>query len=185
MSVYRISYRYANSLMQLADEKKIYSSVAKDADLIFSAFESSKELRLVMKSPVIKSSEKKNVLSKIFENKISKETESFLEFVVEKGREDIFFDIFKEFINLRNKKEGILRARIVSAVELDDSLKKKITSKLEKETEKIVQSNFTVDSKIIGGFVAELEDKVYDASVRHQLNLLRKKFSEEISISTN
>ncbi|MBI3124184.1 MAG: ATP synthase F1 subunit delta [Ignavibacteriales bacterium] len=182
MSVYRISYRYANSLMQLAEEKKIYSKIAQDADLIYFSLEASKELRTVLKSPVIKSTAKKNILTKIYENKISKETESFLEFVVEKGREDILFDVFKEFINLRNKKEGILRAKVVSAVELNDSVKKKITSKLEKETEKIVQSKFVVDERIIGGFVAELEDTVYDASVRHQLKLLRKKFAEEISI---
>lgn len=182
MSVYRVSYRYANSLMQLAEEKKIYSKVAQDAELIYSSLDSSKELRAVLKSPIIKSVEKKKVLSAIFEGKISKEAESFLLFVVEKGREDILYDIFKEFINLRNKKEGILRAKIVSAVQLDDSLKKKITSKLEKQTEKIVESSFFVDEKIVGGFVAELEDKVYDASVRHQLKLLRKKFTEEISI---
>src|SRR3989339_426283 len=134
MSVYRISYRYANSLMQLAEEKKIYSKIAQDADLIYSSLEASKELRTVLKSPVIKSTAKKNILTKIYQNKISKETESFLEFVVEKGTEDI------------------------------------------------VQSKFVVDERIIGGFVAELEDTVYDASVRHQLKLLRKKFAEEISI---
>jgi len=182
MSVFRVSYRYANSLMQLAEEKKIYSKIAQDAELVYSSFDSSKELRSVLKSPIIKSADKKKVLKAIFEGKISNETESFLLFVVEKGREDILHEIFKEFINLRNKKEGILRAKIVSAVQLDDSLKKKITSKLEKETEKIVQSSFFVDEKIVGGFVAELEDKVYDASVRHQLKLLRKKFAQEISI---
>lgn len=182
MSVYRISYRYANSLMQLAEEKKIYSKIAQDAELIYSSLGSSKELRTVLKSPVIKSTEKKKLLTAIYEGKISKEVESFLLFVVEKGREDILYEIFKEFINLRNKKEGILQANIISAVELDDSLKKKITSKLEKETEKIVQSSFLVDGKIIGGFIAQLEDKVYDASVSHQLKLLRKKFAQEISI---
>ncbi len=182
MSVYRISYRYANSLMQLAEEKKIYSKIAQDTELIYSSLGSSKELRTVLKSPVIKSTEKKKLLTAIYEGKISKDVESFLLFVVEKGREDILYEIFKEFINLRNKKEGILQANIISAVELDDSLKKKITSKLEKETEKIVQSSFLVDGKIIGGFIAQLEDKVYDASVSHQLKLLRKKFAQEISI---
>ncbi|MEW6651883.1 MAG: ATP synthase F1 subunit delta [Bacteroidota bacterium] len=182
MSVYRVSYRYANSLMQLAEEKNIYSKIARDSELVYSALNKSKELRSVLKSPIIKPAEKKKILTAIFEGKVSKEVESFLLFVVDKGREDILFDIFKEFINLRNKKEGILTAQIVSAVQLDDSIKKKITSRLEIETEKIVQSSFFVDEKIVGGFVAELDDKVYDASVRHQLKLLRKKFAEEIRL---
>lgn len=185
MSVYRVSYRYANSLMQLAEEKKIYGKIVQDAELVFGALESSKELRVILKSPVIKSTEKTKLVSTIFAKKVSIETEKFLEFVIEKGREDILFEIFKEFINLRDKKEGILRTRIVSAVELTEPVKKKITTKLEKQTEKTVQANYVVNEKIIGGFIAEVGDKVYDASISHQLKLLRKKFSEEISISNN
>jgi F-type H+-transporting ATPase subunit delta len=185
MSVYRVSYRYANSLMQLAIEKKIYDKVAKDAELVFGALESSKELRTVLKSPVVKSTEKVKLIVAIFSKKVSEETEKFLEFVIEKGREDILFEIFKEFMNLRDKKEGIVRSKIVSAVELTEDVKKKITAKLEKQTEKTVHSNYVVNEKIIGGFIAEVGDTVYDSSIRHQLKLLRKKFSEEISISNN
>ena len=185
MNVYRVSYRYANSLMQLAEEKKIYSKIAKDAELVYNALESSKELRAVLKSPVVKSSEKTKLISSIFSQKIASETEKFLEFVVEKGREDILFEIFKEFMNLRDKKEGIIRSNIVSAVELTDTVKKKITTKLENQTKKTVESNYFVDEKIIGGFIAKVGDTVYDSSIKHQLSLLRKKFSEEISISNN
>ncbi|MBI4810857.1 MAG: F0F1 ATP synthase subunit delta, partial [Ignavibacteriales bacterium] len=35
------------------------------------------------------------------------------------------------------------------------------------------------------GFVVRIDDTVYDASVKHQLDLLRRKFSEEISLSNN
>lgn len=185
MSVYRVSYRYANSLMQLAEEKNLYSKIAKDAELIFSALSGSKELRTVLKSPIIKSAEKKNLLSQIFEKKISADSKNFLDFIVDKGREDIVFEIFKEFRNLRDKKEGILRAKIVSATELTAKLKEKVVKKLEQQTLKTVEPTYIIDENIIGGFIAEVNDTVYDASVRHQLKLLRKKFTEEISISNN
>lgn len=185
MSVYRVSYRYANSLMQLAVEKNIYDKVAKDAELIYNALDSSRELRVVLKSPVIKSTEKTKLISAIFAKNVSPETEKFLEFVIEKGREDILFEIFKEFMNLRDKREGIIRTKVVSAVDLNDEIKNKITSQLEQKTAKKVVSSYVVNEKIIGGFIAEVGDTVFDSSVRHQLQLLRKKFSEEISISNN
>lgn len=182
MSVFRVSYRYANSLMLLAEEKNIFQGVAKDADLIFNTINNSKELKIILKSPVIKTELKKKLLNEIFSNKISSETLSFIDFVIQKNREDILLEIFKEFLVLCDKKNKILRAKVKTAVELDESLKSKLTSKLESRTNQKIIANYLLDQKIIGGFVVEIDDQVYDASVKHQLTQLRKKFSEEISI---
>jgi len=182
MSVFRVSYRYANSLMLLAEEKNIFQEVAKDADLIFNTINNSKELKVILKSPVIKTELKKKLLNEIFSNKISSETLSFIDFVIQKNREDILLEIFKEFLVLCDKKNKILRAKVKTAVELDESLKSKLTSKLESRTNQKVIANYLLDQRIIGGFVVEIDDQVYDASVKHQLAQLRKKFSEEISI---
>ncbi|MFZ5947076.1 MAG: ATP synthase F1 subunit delta [Stygiobacter sp.] len=183
MSVFRVSYRYANSLMQLAVEKNIYQKVAGDADLVFNSLNQSKEIKAVLKSPVIKTDLKKNLLKEIFSNKISKEVQSFIDFVIQKNREDILIDIFKEFLVLCDKKDGILRANVKTAVEIDESLKNKIKEKLETKTKQRVFANYSIDPKLIGGFIVEVEDQVFDASIKHKLKLLRKKFSEEISIN--
>lgn len=185
MSVYRISYRYANSLMLLAEEKNIFKKISDDADLVFNTLKESKELRAVLKSPVVKIDVKKSLMEKIFENKISTETGSFINFVLEKNREDILFDIFKEFLALVDKKNGVVKARVVSAIDLNDKLKQKMVGDLEKKTNKKVSAAFSVDPNMIGGFIVRIEDTVYDASVKHQLSLLRKRFSEEIKISNN
>ncbi len=182
MSVFRISYRYANSFFQLAEEKKSLKKFAEDVELIHNTLIQSKELRAILRNPVIKQKDKKNLLSKIFESKIQKETSDFLEFLVSKGREEMITEIMKEFLNLRDDKEGIVKTNITSSVDLTDSVKKEIASKLEKKTNKKVKTEFGVDNNIIGGFIVQIKDTVYDASVKHQLELLRKKFSEEISI---
>ncbi len=185
MSVFRISYRYANSLMLLAEEKDILKKISDDADLIFNTLYASKELRAVLKSPVVKSTDKKALLEKIFQNKISSDTESFINFVVEKNREDILFDIFKEFLVLVDKKNGVVKAKVVSAIDLNDQIKQKMVVDLEKKTNKKIAANYHVDPNVIGGFIVRIEDTVYDASVKNQLNLLRKKFSQEIKIPNN
>ena len=185
MSVYRISYRYANSLVQLAEEKKVFKKVTDDAELIFNTLNSSKELRSVLRSPVIKVNDKKSLLQKIFEKKICSETASFINFVIEKNREDILFDIFKEFIALADKKNDIVKAKVVSASELNDQLRQRMIDDLSKKTNKKVSANYNVETNLIGGFIVRIEDTVYDASIKHQLNLLRKRFSEEINLSNN
>lgn len=171
--------------MLLAEEKNIFQKISDDADLLFNTLNSSRELRAVLKSPVVKSTVKKSLLEKIFQNKINSETQSFINFVVEKNREDILFDIFKEFLVLVDKKNGVVKAKVVSAVDLNDQIKQKMVGGLEKKTNKKISANYHVDPNMIGGFIVRIEDTVYDASVKHQLSLLRKKFSEEINISNN
>jgi F-type H+-transporting ATPase subunit delta len=84
-----------------------------------------------------------------------------------------------------DKKNGVVKAKVVSAVELDDQIKQKMISGLEKKTNKKISANYRIDPDMIGGYIVRIEDTVYDASVKHQLSLLRKKFSEEINISNN
>ena len=185
MSVYRISYRYANSLLQIAEEKKILNKISDDAELVFNTLNASKEFRLILKSPVVKPGDKKNVLTKIFEKKISGDTLSFINFVLEKNREDLLFDIFKEFITLVNKRNGVVKATIFSATELDVNTKEKIGSKFGAKLNKKISADYKVNPDLIGGVLVKIEDTVYDSSVRHQLALLSKKLSEEIVISNN
>ncbi|MBX3007414.1 MAG: ATP synthase F1 subunit delta [Melioribacteraceae bacterium] len=185
MSVYRISYRYANSLFQLAVEKKIFDKVSQDVTLCFKTLIQSKELRAVLKSPVIKTTDKKSILTQVFKGKVSHDLLTFLEFVIDKGREDILFEILKEFLVLCDKKNGVVRARVSSAIELSENAKKEILSKFSVKTNKNIEADFIVNESLIGGFTININDTIYDASIKQQLRNLKKKFSEEVSISFN
>ncbi len=185
MSVYRISYRYANSLFLLAEEKVSLKKFSEDAEFIFNTVQGSKELRAVLRNPVIKQKDKKNILTVLFNTKVSKEIIDFLCFIVDKNREDLLYEIMTEFLNLRDQKEGIIRTEITSVVELNDDIKNNMVKNLERQTSKTIQSKYNLDPGLIGGFVVKIKDTVIDASVKHQLEILRKKFSEEISIKNN
>ena len=69
MSSYNISTRYANALMALATEKNILKEVADDMQLVFNGIAGSKELRTILKSPVINPEKKEAILNSIFKEK--------------------------------------------------------------------------------------------------------------------
>ena len=60
-----ISERYASALYDLAAEKKIVDSVLKDLELLQKCIQESEDLKLLVKSPLITSSDKLNVFEKI------------------------------------------------------------------------------------------------------------------------
>jgi F-type H+-transporting ATPase subunit delta len=190
MSVYRVAYRYANSLFGLLlekakDNEALLDETASNVNLVYNTLEASKELRAILKNPVVKQSDKKAILHSIFENKTPKLIIDFIDFVLEKNRQDILKEIMREFLSLYDEKKGILRTRVTTAVEIPEDLKKELKDNLEKVTRKNVIPSYSIDEKILGGFQAQYGDTIIDASVKSQLERLRKKLSEDISLSNN
>jgi len=143
---------------------------------VLSAILSSKDLGNLLLSPVIKNETKKSILSEIFKNKISEDSLNFINFIVEKNREYILDSIIEKFLEIRDEKLGVVRVEVKTSVDFTDEQKVKLKEKLENILNKKAFLNFITDKTIIGGFVAKVGDTVYDASIKHQLELLRKEF---------
>ena len=178
MSEFSVTSRYAKAFYEYADKKNSLEKISKDLLFINNTLEGSKELRSVLKSPVIKKDKKQEIIKDLFEEKIDRESLNFLNFIIEKNREDSLYGITNRFMRLSDEHAGILNAKVTSAVELDDAQKLSIKKRLEDYTNKSVRLSFALDRKVIGGFIVKIEDTVIDASVKHQLEILKEKFTE-------
>ncbi|MHB8580322.1 MAG: ATP synthase F1 subunit delta [Ignavibacteriaceae bacterium] len=176
MSEYKVSFRYATSLLNTAIEKNIVETVSKDVELIHSAIESSRQFQLALSNPVIKPNIKLSVLEEIFQGKIGDESMNFLKFLVEKKRENLLNSIAAIYLELRDEYLGIVNVNVRSAVKFTDEQISQLKNNLEKYLNKKVRFDFSIDTSTIGGFIAQVGDTVFDASLVHQLELLKKQF---------
>ncbi|MBZ0199704.1 MAG: ATP synthase F1 subunit delta [Ignavibacteriaceae bacterium] len=178
MAEQKVSIRYAQSLLDSAMEKNNLQPVFSDVELILSSLKQSSELRLVLENPVIKSETKISILFEIYKGKITEETADFLKFIVDKNREDLLPSIMEKFIQLYNEHFGLADAEVRTAFNFSDDQKSTLKAKLENIIKKKIKLNFRIDPQVIGGFIARVDDTVFDASVKHQLELLKKQFIE-------
>jgi len=180
MSSYRIASRYAKSLIDLAIEQGKLDIVLEDVEAFVQATKN-RDLALLLKSPIVKSDKKEKILDAIFQGKIDPLTNSFLHIIVRKGRESQLAEIAREFINQYRVIKGISIVNVVSAEPLSEETLSSIRKKLvdSELTHGNIQFKTSVDKNLIGGFVISFEDKLYDASVLHQLDELRKQFSNK------
>jgi F-type H+-transporting ATPase subunit delta len=174
MSTYNISTRYALALLELAEEKQISEIVSSDVDLILNTLQQSRDLRLILKSPIIKDQKKIDILDELFKNKISIDTNNFLKFIVDKKREELLLDIMLRYSELNDEKLGRVKVEVFSADELEQNQKDVIKTKLIEFTNKKVTVKYNTDNTLIGGFIAKVGDSVIDASVQQQLSKLKK-----------
>jgi F-type H+-transporting ATPase subunit delta len=176
MSNLKVSHRYATSLIETAIEKNNLDKVSSDMILLTDALKDNKSLQLMLESPVIRSEVKNNILKEIFSSKFDTDSLNFLSFVIEKRREDLLDLIAIRFLELRDDHLGISRVKVTTAFKFSDNQIDKIKNKLEEILGKKIRLNLEVDESLVGGFIAKAGDTMYDASVRHQLELLKKQF---------
>jgi F-type H+-transporting ATPase subunit delta len=172
----RVARRYAEALIGVGVEKNNLDELSRDMQAIETTLLESRELRNLLNSPVVRPDAKTKVLHEVFAGKIGNDSMLFIELLVKKGRADVIGDTVAEFRALVDTKRNIVHATIKSAVALSKTEEETITAKLEKMTGKTVVSKFTVDPSVRGGFVARIGDTMIDASLSHQLELLREQF---------
>lgn len=178
MSVNKIASRYAQSLLDLAIEQGNLSTILEDIKGFQQATEN-RDLYLLLKSPIVNSEKKLSILKAIFEGKVDKLTMLFINLTVSKGREKYLPEISQAFIDKYQVYSKITSVIITTAAPMEAGELAKITEKL--SASDITMENLNIETKvdpsIIGGFVMEIGDKLYDASVAHKLEELKKQFS--------
>ena len=63
----KAAIRYAKAVLQQANDTKVAETMFDDMKSVYATIQGSKELRSVLKSPVVKSNDKKEALLSIFE----------------------------------------------------------------------------------------------------------------------
>lgn len=172
----RVARRYAGALLQAASDAKVEETVAADLQMVQRTISGSKDLHLLLKSPVIKRESKRTALRTIFEGKVSATTLRFLDLVAEKGREDVLSFIIERFMQLRDVKMGILKMDVTSGAELTTEQQNSLRERFAGLTKKTINMTVSVDKILVGGFLARVGDTVFDGTIKRQLEIMRQRF---------
>ena len=165
------SETYANSLIETGlDNRLISDSLSAITEII----DKSEDFSQVMLNPAIPSSTKFEIIDEIFQNKIDEKIINFLKIIVEKNRFSQFKEIVSAYFEKSDEINNIKRVEIISAVELSENQKSKITEKLQSKLQKTVIPNWVLNEEIIGGLVVKYDDEVIDNSLKNKLEKISK-----------
>lgn len=171
----KITVRYAKAFFSLVKEKNQLAPLRGDIELVYKLCQESTDFRLLLESPVVKTSQKIKLAKAIFEQHLNPLTLSFLELVFTNKRESELAGICRNFLLFCRQDMGIKTAIITTAVEMDASILDRIQTKIEKEFKAQIELSKQVDPKLIGGFVLRVDDQQYDASISSQLRKIKEK----------
>lgn len=168
--------RYAKALLALATQDNQIKEIASDMQLINTTLNQSRDLSVVLKSPVIKSSQKLSSLNAIFKD-VNKYTAQLFKVLIDNKRIPLLHKVAEVFVQLVDEINHVVTAKVTTAVPMTDDIEKEIMAKIKAMTKsETVKLTKSVDEKLIGGFLLRIGDLEYDASIANKLNNLKYNF---------
>ena len=167
-----VSKVYGQALYDAAVEMGKVDEIQQETEQIHIIFQREKEFYEILTDPSLSVARKKELIKNVFEGRVSKETESFLYILVDKGRLHNYGDILKEFDKLKNEAEGFGEGVIYSARLLNEEQLQKLEAETGKLLGKKIRLKNLIDESLIGGVKIITEGKIIDASIRNRLDRL-------------
>jgi len=170
-----LSRRYARALFQLALEEGREEEAGQELER-FSAVYGTAPLNQVLNHPAFSLQARKNVLTQVANSlKLSPLTVHFLSLLLERDRLIFLPSIAARYRRLLDEKRGQVEARLVAASPLEEDDLRRLGAALGKVSGKRVALTQQSDASLIGGLVIHLEGKIYDGSVRAQLDTMKRR----------
>ena len=169
-----IADRYAYALYELSSEKKCVDEVLYDLQILKAYIKQNKDFKLLIKSPLIASSEKLLIIEKILlDHSANNLTSTFLKVISNNKRFANLPSIISRFAIINSKKRGEVIANITSADELSDEQKSGIKNQLRLILGKKLSLNYNVDKRILGGLIVKIGSIMIDSSIASKINKLK------------
>jgi len=172
----RAALRYAKAILNLAKDSKEETAVNNDMLFIDATISENEAFEVMIKSPIVKSSDKIKVLNAIFEGKVNNITLGLFHLLQDNKRIDILLSVVKQYAIIYDFDKHMQVAKVTTAVPLTAAIEKQILAKIVAITGEEANLENVINPDILGGFILRVGDIQYDASISNYLNELKKEF---------
>ncbi len=167
-----------DALIEVGEEGERIDKVISDMGIFFKIVSAEEEVRRALGSMAYGIPQRKAIFDEMGkEAGFDALSVNFLKLVIELG-------IFKEllaweraFMKRLREASGRAKAQIVSTFSLPEEAVERIGEALRRITGKNIDTELKIDPSIIGGIIVKVEDKIFDGSIKSQLERMRNVLS--------
>lgn len=176
-----VASRYANALADVVSRSQGQlppETAWQQLRALDSLIHDSSDLRKILQSPSVSSGKKRKVVDRLAAAlNIAPILRNFFAIIVRNGRSDLIPQIREAFEQALDERSGVVKVEIASAAELSDAARASLEAQLASLTGKRLRTRYSIDASLVGGLTARIGSRVYDGSVRGQLDILKRKLS--------
>jgi len=172
-----LSRRYTKALFQLACEAGQEEKIDQELESFLGAYTDS-ELQKVLTNPAFGIDSRKRTLIEVSNRlQLSILAIHFLLLLLERDRLSYLASIATLYHRLLNETKGRMEAKVISPGSLEAVMVDRLRDLLHRISGKEIVLQQETDPSLIGGVLVEFESKVYDGSVRTQLEKMKQRIA--------
>jgi F-type H+-transporting ATPase subunit delta len=166
--------RYAEALLALAPNERAVGELRESLDRLAPVFD--RVTVAGLRDPSVPMKQRVDALTSALAGEPDV-IRSLLVLLLEKDRIALVPQIALAFGDLVDRREGISKARITTAVPLKDAEQRELVDRLERESGRKLRATFAIDPTLIGGAKVQIGDHLIDSSVRAKLLALGRQLA--------
>jgi F-type H+-transporting ATPase subunit delta len=168
-----VARKYAKAIFCIVSENKIIIKAGSELEKIVKGFNSN--IIAFFSHPGITKKEKRYVLSEVLEQfEFSEQIISFMYVLINNNKIKILSGILEQYNILKDKSEFLLRGEITITETVSSEWAKEIEEVFVSVLKKKIVWSKKIDNSLLAGFKVKIDDKVFDASIKKQIEKLNK-----------
>ncbi len=168
------AHPYAQSLLELALEQNQAEPIGRDLAALGEAINTDPAIRDFLRNPSIPEEQRLTLLKRAL-GSASPLLNNFLGVVSAHGRLGLLGQIATAYDELLDERLGKVEVDVTVAQRLSPDELENVRRRVSQALGKDAVVHQYVDESIIGGLVLRVQDRLIDASVRHQLDAMRQR----------
>jgi F-type H+-transporting ATPase subunit delta len=165
---------YAQALLDVIEAEGDADRLSDELFRVAKEFGESEDLQGALADPSIPVDRKQSIISDLIGKRASTVTVALLNMLAGVGKITDLPEMTRRMMELSAEAQGEVVADITSAIELDAATQERLAATLASVTGRKIKLHVTVDPSVVGGLVAQVEDTLFDGSVRSRLQDLRE-----------
>jgi F-type H+-transporting ATPase subunit delta len=178
----RVAKVYAEALLRAAEQSGQGAAVLDELRaLVDDVFRRDPAIERFLSSPAVGRERKAEVIKRAFAGRASELLTNFLTVLNAHDRMEVLRAVARAYSDLYDRGQNRMQVLVRTAVPLADDQRERIAGELREAFGKEPVLHASVDPALLGGLVVQVDDWIYDASVRTRLDLIRKQLVERSS----
>jgi F-type H+-transporting ATPase subunit delta len=166
--------RYAEALLALAPDERAVAAFRASLEKLAPVFDRATVAGL--RDPAVPLDRREETLTTALADE-PPAIRSVLLLLLERDRIALVPHIARAFGEIVDRRQGIARARVTTAVPIDDGERAALVRKLEEESGRKIRATFAVDPALIGGAKVQIGDHLVDTSLHAKLTALGRELT--------
>ena len=160
---------YAEALFIAAEDRSAVEDTLESLQALVAMMHSHPEFSHFLTAPMIDVARKKDAVIKALQGNVDQLVLDFLCLLIDKDREAALEGVMHQFRELADTAAGRLRVKATTSHMLTDQQRSALLETLQQKLRRDCTLEADVEPDLIGGLVLRIGDKLYDGSVRRQL----------------